>query len=46
MVSYPGIVGHRAATIRQLDFALDDDAIVVVHSDGVREKWLLSRYRA
>ena len=42
MVSYPGIVGHRTATVRQLDFSLDDDAIVIVHSDGVKESWRLS----
>lgn len=43
MVSYPGIVGHRAATLRQLEFDIDERTIVVLHSDGVRENWDLSR---
>ena len=41
-VSYPGIVGHRAVTIRQLDFDIDDDCTLVMHSDGVKERWDLA----
>lgn len=42
LVSYPGIVGHRVSAIRQFDYEIDDDAIVVVHSDGVKESWDLA----
>jgi anti-sigma regulatory factor (Ser/Thr protein kinase) len=42
VVSYPGIVGHRAVTIRQLDFDIDDDCTLVMHSDGVKERWDLA----
>lgn len=40
--SSPGIVGHRAPKMRQLDFDLDEDSIVVLHSDGVRDGWDLT----
>jgi anti-sigma regulatory factor (Ser/Thr protein kinase) len=39
IMSYPGIVGHNAQSVRQLDFEIDDDSIVVMHSDGVRPNW-------
>lgn len=42
LVSYPGIVGHQAAMIRQIDYDIDDDAILVMHSDGVKESWDLA----
>jgi anti-sigma regulatory factor (Ser/Thr protein kinase) len=42
MSSSPGIVGHQTRTIRQFDFELLDDSIVVLHSDGLQSKWGLS----
>jgi len=42
IISYPGIVGHHAATVRQLDFDIDEDAILVFHSDGLRDTWDLA----
>lgn len=42
MTSYPGIVGHQTRTIRQLDFELEDDSIVILHSDGLDGHWELT----
>lgn len=39
MSSFPGIVGHRIERIRSLDFDIDDDTVLVMHSDGVRDRW-------
>jgi anti-sigma regulatory factor (Ser/Thr protein kinase) len=39
MVSVPGIAGYQARTIRTYDYALPAGATVVMHSDGVTEKW-------
>jgi Stage II sporulation protein E (SpoIIE) len=43
VISYPGIVGHHVAAVRQLDFDIDDEAILVFHSDGLRDTWDLAR---
>jgi anti-sigma regulatory factor (Ser/Thr protein kinase) len=43
IISYPGIVGHQVATVRQLDFDLDENAILVFHSDGLQDTWDLAR---
>jgi anti-sigma regulatory factor (Ser/Thr protein kinase) len=43
VISYPGIVGHQVATVRRLDFDIDEDAIIVFHSDGLQDTWDLSR---
>jgi anti-sigma regulatory factor (Ser/Thr protein kinase) len=42
-LSQPGIVGHQRPRIRPFSLQLSDAAIVVLHSDGVRENWDLSR---
>ncbi|RLK62364.1 ATP-binding SpoIIE family protein phosphatase [Actinokineospora cianjurensis] len=39
MVSLPGIAGYQARTIRRFDYELPDDAVVVLHSDGLTERW-------
>jgi anti-sigma regulatory factor (Ser/Thr protein kinase) len=39
LLSHPGIIGHKAARMVRVDAALPEDAIVVLHSDGVRESW-------
>lgn len=44
MVSLPGIAGHRGRSIREFDYPLPADAVVVLHSDGVRERWSLDDY--
>ena len=41
MISVPGVAGHQARTIRAFDYALPDDAVVVLHSDGLTERWTL-----
>jgi hypothetical protein len=44
MVSVPGIAGHRGRGVRQFDYPLTRDALVVLHSDGVRDRWSLDDY--
>jgi anti-sigma regulatory factor (Ser/Thr protein kinase) len=45
MVTHPGIVGqNRRKTIRQLDYELPPESLVVLHSDGLSGKWTLDRY--
>jgi anti-sigma regulatory factor (Ser/Thr protein kinase) len=39
MVSLPGIAGHQGRTIRSFDYPLPDDALVVLHSDGLSDRW-------
>jgi len=39
MVSVPGIAGYQARTIKTFDYALPADAAVVLHSDGLTERW-------
>jgi hypothetical protein len=40
-MSQPGIVGHQMPRLREVDLPLDETAVVVMHSDGVRETWNL-----
>jgi hypothetical protein len=44
MVSMPGIAGHNCRAIRQFDYPLPGEALVVMHSDGVRDRWNLDDY--
>ncbi|MBT2227267.1 ATP-binding protein [Nonomuraea sp. NEAU-A123] len=39
MVSVPGIAGHQARHLRQYDFDLPEHSTVVLHSDGLTERW-------
>ncbi|KOV83321.1 transcriptional regulator [Nocardia sp. NRRL S-836] len=39
MISVPGVAGHQARTIRAFDYALPERAVVVLHSDGLTERW-------
>ncbi|GAA0521922.1 transcriptional regulator [Paractinoplanes deccanensis] len=39
MVSLPGIAGHQRRQIRQYDYPLEPGAVVVMHSDGVVDRW-------
>jgi anti-sigma regulatory factor (Ser/Thr protein kinase) len=39
MVSVPGVAGYQARTIRAFDYALPPGATVVMHSDGLTERW-------
>ena len=40
-VSQPGIVGHGAAAAHVVELELPAGAVVVLHSDGLRERWNL-----
>jgi anti-sigma regulatory factor (Ser/Thr protein kinase) len=40
-MSQPGIVGHQMPRIRAVEVPLDESALVIMHSDGVRETWNL-----
>lgn len=44
MVSMPGIVGHQHRDIREFDYPSARDAMVVLHSDGVSDRWRLDDY--
>lgn len=44
LASQPGIVGSFSRVIRDIDFALPQHALVVMHSDGLTSKWDLSAY--
>ena len=44
LVSTPGIVGSFTKRVRELEFAVPDGAIAVMHSDGLTSKWNLSAY--
>lgn len=39
MVSAPGVAGYQARTIRSFDYPLPPGATVVLHSDGLTERW-------
>ncbi len=39
MVSLPGIAGHQRRQVRQYEYPLDRDAVVLMHSDGVVDRW-------
>jgi anti-sigma regulatory factor (Ser/Thr protein kinase) len=39
MLSVPGIAGHQARTIRQFEYPVPGDAMVVLHSDGLSSRW-------
>nr|WP_157296647.1 SpoIIE family protein phosphatase [Actinoplanes globisporus] len=39
MISLPGIAGHQRRQIREYDYPLEPDAIVLMHSDGVVDRW-------
>ncbi|GAA2904807.1 SpoIIE family protein phosphatase [Pseudonocardia halophobica] len=39
MISVGGIAGYRVPTLRAYDYPLPPEAVVVLHSDGVRPRW-------
>jgi anti-sigma regulatory factor (Ser/Thr protein kinase) len=44
MISLPGIAGHQRRQIRQYDYPITPDAIVLMHSDGVVDRWNAADY--
>ena len=39
MISLPGIAGHQRRQIRQYDYPIDPESVVLMHSDGVVDRW-------
>ena len=44
LVTHPGIVGHNARVVRETTYDLAPGAWVVLHSDGLSEKWDVGDY--
>ncbi|MFC0007922.1 SpoIIE family protein phosphatase [Micromonospora siamensis] len=44
LVSLPGIAGHQRPTVREYDYPFGPDATLVMHSDGVVDRWDLADY--
>jgi hypothetical protein len=44
MVSLPGIAGHQRRQIREYDYPLEPGAVVLMHSDGVVDRWSPADY--
>ncbi|WP_066374591.1 ATP-binding protein [Herbidospora mongoliensis] len=44
LISLPGIAGHRAAAIRQYDYPLAPGSLIVMHTDGLRQRWTFGDY--
>jgi len=46
MMTHAGIVGHGARRIAEFDYELAPRTLVVLHTDGMTDKWDFGRYRA
>jgi anti-sigma regulatory factor (Ser/Thr protein kinase) len=44
VVSLPGIAGHQRRSVREFSYALAPGDLIVMHSDGVTDKWRLADY--
>jgi anti-sigma regulatory factor (Ser/Thr protein kinase) len=44
LVSLPGIVGHQRRSVREFTYPLPADAAVVLHSDGLVDRWRIDDY--
>jgi hypothetical protein len=44
MVSLPGIAGHQRRAVREFSYPVSPGDLVILHSDGVTDKWRLSDY--
>jgi anti-sigma regulatory factor (Ser/Thr protein kinase) len=44
MVSMNGILGHQVARIRQFSYEWPEHSLVIMHSDGLTNRWDLSSY--
>jgi anti-sigma regulatory factor (Ser/Thr protein kinase) len=44
LVSLPGIAGHQRPAVREYDYPLPAGATLVMHSDGVVDRWDLADY--
>ncbi|WP_433384904.1 ATP-binding SpoIIE family protein phosphatase [Actinoplanes sp. CA-142083] len=44
MISLPGIAGHQRRQIRQYDYPIEPGAVVLMHSDGVVDRFDMADY--
>jgi serine phosphatase RsbU (regulator of sigma subunit) len=44
MISLPGIAGHQKRQIREYEYPLVPGAVVLMHSDGVVDRWSATDY--
>ena len=44
LVSLPGIVGHQRRAVREFDYPMPAGACLVMHTDGVTDRWRLADY--
>lgn len=44
MASLPGIVGVQTRTVREFSYPLEPGSVVVLHSDGLTDRWHLPAY--
>ncbi|MEU9830030.1 ATP-binding protein [Streptosporangium sp. NPDC048047] len=44
MISVPGIAGHQARTLRQYEYDIPPEGVVVLHSDGLSDRWDITSY--
>ncbi|GLY22439.1 SpoIIE family protein phosphatase [Micromonospora sp. NBRC 101691] len=44
LVSLPGIAGHQRPVIREYEYPFDGNALLVMHTDGVTDRWKLTDY--
>ena len=45
LLSSNGIVGHRMGKLKRFEHSWQPDSILVLHSDGVRNRWKLEDYQ-
>jgi hypothetical protein len=43
-VSLPGIAGHQRRSVREYEYPLPPDGVLVMHSDGVVDRWNAADY--
>ncbi|MEV0327122.1 SpoIIE family protein phosphatase [Micromonospora echinospora] len=44
LVSLPGIAGHQRPVVREYEYPFGGDALLVMHTDGVTDRWQLTEY--
>lgn len=44
LISHNGTVGHQALRVQQFSYAWPADALLVLHTDGLSNRWNLERY--
>ncbi|WDZ86272.1 SpoIIE family protein phosphatase [Micromonospora cathayae] len=44
LVSLPGIAGHQRPVVREYDYPFGGNALLVMHTDGVADRWRLAEY--